>query len=465
MSRSGRNNSVTAVALFLESCALYLLFSAAGAIFNQPAMVLPFWLVLLALGSSYGLMSYILTVKVTPRIRGLIGLGVGVPALLIFANMNTGSGFIPVDALISGEVTATTAVIGTMIFLMVVWWRGSSVAQEEISLDMVRAAFLWGLGVLFATSLVDSMVDEQVVNGFLVVGFFAVGLLGLALARFSSESGETHSMDTAWAMPILVSVGAVVLLGLVISAIGLGGLDDVTKETVKYLGSAGFWILRPMLLLMGLFAGAIVALGNWVSGMFGQGDFTGLMDAQQRLDEFHAGLREQSEDKAPSTVLVTTLKWTAVGLASIVAGYVVYRLFRSRRFTGQEDDVEETRESLFTWRRANDDLSGMVAGWWHRMFPVQEKGPGGGKDPATPREFYHGFLGLATRLGRPRRDWETPNEHQRGIWGLLPTDPVYRIVQRFQRSHYGRSESDDTGIDDLRQDWKEINDFVDQEDL
>jgi hypothetical protein len=216
---------------------------------------------------------------------------------------------------------------------------------------------------------------------------------------------------------------------------------------------------------MGLFAGAIVALGNWVSGMFGQGDFTGLMDAQQRLDEFHAGLREQSEDKAPSTVLVTTLKWTAVGLASIVAGYVVYRLFRSRRFTGQEDDVEETRESLFTWRRANDDLSGMVAGWWHRMFPVQEKGPGGGKDPATPREFYHGFLGLATRLGRPRRDWETPNEHQRGIWGLLPTDPVYRIVQRFQRSHYGRSESDDTGIDDLRQDWKEINDFVDQEDL
>jgi hypothetical protein len=48
---------------------------------------------------------------------------------------------------------------------------------------------------------------------------------------------------------------------------------------------------------------------------------------------------------------------------------------------------------------------------------------------------------------------------------LLPTDPVYRIVQRFQRSHYGRSESDDTGIDDLRQDWKEINDFVDQEDL
>ena len=465
MSRSWRNNSVTGVALFLESFALYLVFAAAAATLNQPAIALPFWLVLLALVSSYVLMSYILTVNVTPRIRGLIGFGAGVPALLILANINTGLGVVPVNAFISGQVVDTAAVVGTMIFLIVVWWRGSSVAQEDMSLDMVRAAFLWGLGVLFATALVDSMVDERVVNGFLVIGFFAVGLLGLSLARFSSEIGETHTMPMEWVMPILVSVGAVVVLGLVISAIGLGGLDDVTKETVKFLGSAGFWILRPVLLLMGLFAGVVVGFANWLSGMFGQGDFTALIDAQQRLDEFHAGLREQSENKAASTVLVTILKWTAVGLASLVAGYLVYRLFRSRRFTGQEDDVEETRESLFTWKRANDDLSGMLAGWWNRMFPVQEKGPSGGKDPATPREFYHGFLGLATRLGRPRRDWETPNEHQRGIWGLLPTDPVYRIVQRFQRSHYGRGETGDTGIDDLREDWKEINDFVDDEKL
>ena len=58
-----------------------------------------------------------------------------------------------------------------------------------------------------------------------------------------------------------------------------------------------------------------------------------------------------------------------------------------------------------------------------------------------------------------------PNEHKRGIWGLLPTDPVYRIVQRFQRSHYGRSESENTGIDNLRQGWKEINEFVDREEV
>ena len=61
-------------------------------------------------------------------------------------------------------------------------------------------------------------------------------------------------------------------------------------------------------------------------------------------------------------------------------------------------------------------------------------------------------MGLASRLGRPRRDWETPNEHQRLLWGLLPTDPVYRIVQRFQRAHYGREEPGDQGLEDLRED-------------
>lgn len=465
MSRSWRNNSVTAVALFLEGCALYLIFVTAAALLNQPEILLSFWLVLLALVWSFALMSYILSVNVTPRIRGLLGLAFGIPSLLVLANLNTGYGLVPVETLISGDVGSMVAIAGTMVFLVIVWWRGASVAKEDITLDAVRSAFLWGLGVLFVTALLDSLVEERVVSGFLVVGFFAVGLLGLSLARFSSESGETHAMSREWVMPILASVAAVVLLGLVISAIGLGGLDDVTRGALKVGGTAGFWVLRPVLLLMGLLAAGLVELGNWLSGLFGGGDFSALMDAQARLDEFHEGLREQAEGNEPSTALFTVLKWFALAVAVSIAGWLVYRLFRSRRFFSREGDVEETRESLFTWGRANDDLSGMLAAWWKKMFPVRERESDEGQEPATPREYYHGFLGLAARLGRPRRGWETPNEHQRGLWGFLPSDPVYRIVQRFQRSHYGRHEPDHTDLEGLQKDWTELNEFVDREDL
>ena len=116
MSLSWRNNSVTAVALFLETCALYLVFAALGAVLNQPGIALPFWLVLLALVSSYLLMGYILSVNVTPRIRGLIGLGAAVPAMLIMTNLNTGFGMVPVNTLISGDVVSTVAIIGTLVF-------------------------------------------------------------------------------------------------------------------------------------------------------------------------------------------------------------------------------------------------------------------------------------------------------------------------------------------------------------
>ena len=465
MSRSWRNNSVTAIALFLESCALYLVFVMAGALIGQPGVVLPFWLVLLALVWSFALMSYILSVNVNPRLRGLLGLAVGIPSLLVLANMNTGSGYVPVDTLTSGDLESTVAVVGTLVFLIGVWWRGGSVAKDDVTLEVVRSAFLWGMGLLFVTALVDSMIEERVVSGFLVVGFFAVGLLGLSLARFSSESGETHVMSREWVMPIVVSIAVVILLGLFISAIGLGGLDDVTRQALKFGGEAGFWVLRPILLLIGLVAGLLVGFGNWLSGMFGGGDFEALINAQAQLDEFHQGLRERSEERELSTALFSILKWTALAVAVLILGWLVYRLFRSRRFMTRGGDVDETRESLFTWSRANDDLSGMVAGWWHKMFPVQERGPDGGKEPATPREVYHGLLGLAARLGRPRSDWDTPNEHQRGLWGILPADPVYRIVQRFQRSHYGGHEQDDTGLESLREDWTEINEFVDLEDL
>ncbi|MDE0824444.1 MAG: DUF4129 domain-containing protein [Dehalococcoidia bacterium] len=440
-------------------------FMAIAALMNLPEVVLSFWLVLLALLSSFFLMNFILSVNVNPKIRGLIGLGVGIPGILVMVHLNNGLGIVPVDALISGSVESIVDLIGTIVFLMVIWWRGTNVAREEVSLDSVRAAFLWGLGVLFGSALVDSMVDEQVVNGFLVIGFFAVGLMGLSLARFSSESGETHSMSREWLMPIMVSIGGVVVVGLIISALGLGGLDDVTRGFVKYGGEAGFWILQPLFFAMGFCAGLVVQFVNWISSFFGGGDFTALANAQADLDEFHQRLRDRAEEKEASTALMTILKWMALGIATAIAGFVVYKLFMSRRYMTEESDVEETRESLFTWKRANDDVADMFAAWWKRMFPVKEKGIGDGNNLTTPREFYHGFLGMASRMGRPRRDWETPNEHQRGFWGLLPTDPVYRIVQRFQRSHYGQSGTDDAGIEDLREDWKELTEFMDQEDL
>jgi hypothetical protein len=296
----------------------------------------------------------------------------------------------------------------------------------------------------------------------LVVGFFAVGLAGLALARFSFEGGDNQQMSIDWLVPIGVTVGAVLVLGLLVSAAGLGGLDDVTRELLGTIRTVGFWILTPVLLLIGLLVELMVSIGNWLSGRFGGGDIQGLLEAQEGLAAFQDELREEAEDAESPSTLFAALKWAAFTLGAAAVAWVVYRLFRARRLVGRSQEVEETRESLFSWKRANDDMAGFLSAWWANMFSPKEGSARARRDPRDPREFYHALLGLAERVGQPRKDWETPREHQRALVGLLPADPVASIVEGFQSYHYGRSELDAPEIERLNQDWQALNEFLRQ---
>ena len=184
--------------------------------------------------------------------------------------------------------------VGTLIFLLITWWRGVELSREDVTLDAVRSAFQIGMIVLLAAALVDAAVEDRIVSGFFVVGFFAVGLMGMALARFSSETGEDREMPKQWIWPIAACVAAVLVLGLVISGLGVGGLDDVTRAVVNLVGSLGYRLLEPVLLVIGFLAGALVSVGNWLSSVLGGGSLEGLMDAQRRLDEFHESLGRRS---------------------------------------------------------------------------------------------------------------------------------------------------------------------------
>ena len=73
---------------------------------------------------------------------------------------------------------------GSMMFLLVVWWRGIGLSREEVTLDIVRSSFQVGLVVMLAAAVIDAVTTGRIISGFLVVGYFAVGLPGMALARF-----------------------------------------------------------------------------------------------------------------------------------------------------------------------------------------------------------------------------------------------------------------------------------------
>ena len=81
-------------------------------------------------------------------------------------------------------------------------------------------------------------------------------------------------------------------------------------------------------------------------------------------------------------------------------------------------------------------------------------------EPSDPREFYYYLLAAADQLEHPRREWQTPKEHQNTLQEVLPIAPVAHIVDRFQSVHYGQYEADEAEVDRLRRDWAAINEFL-----
>ncbi len=89
---------------------------------------------------------------------------------------------------------------------------------------------------------------------------------------------------------------------------------------------------------------------------------------------------------------------------------------------------------------------------------MRKKGPAA--DPRNPREYYHGLLTVAAGLNRPRREWQTPREHQSTLRGVLPAEPVAHIIDCFQSEHYGHVEAGQVELDRLKQDWEDLNEFL-----
>ncbi len=455
MSQFWRVSAITLTALFLEATGAFLAFSMFTALTNTAEARLPLWLVFLALVWSFVLSLYVQTIRFSLNLRGVVGLFISVLSLLVLANLNSGLGFFPIGRLIYGDLHAAFALALSFVFLVGLWWRGTGLAHDEVSLETVRTAFQWSLAVLVIAVVVDAMVPARIVGGFTILGYFAVGLFGLSLARFSTESADSQLMSREWFIPIGAAVGTVLLLALLISGLGMGGLDDVTRALLRVIGGIGEWILRPILLGLGYIAEALVVFGQWLTSVMGGGDLSGLNEAQEQLRRFHENLEDVEGAGLPQWVY-TLLRVSAFLVAALVIGFIVYRVFRFRRLFKLSGDVQEVRESLFTWGKANSDLSGLIEGWWNDLVGKAINDGKAEPEPENPREVYHRFLTISDNVGHPKAEGQTPREHQGDVTEELPEPPVDRIVGGFHSAHYGGHSADSGEMHILLHDLAEL---------
>jgi len=461
MSKFGRGSILTGVGVFLEGSALYLAFSIVSSLIALPDARIPFWLTLLTLLWAFLLSLYLQTIRFSLNLKGFFGLVISVASLIFLANLSHGFGLLPIGTIIAGTWIDAITITFTLVFLTILWWRGGAMAHDDVTLDTIRGSFQWGMVVVVIAVLIDAFTPRNITSGVFILSFFGVGLAGLSLARFSWESVDSQPMSRDWLVPIGATIGGVLLLGLIIGGLGMGGVDDLVRSLLRIIGTACLWILKPVLLGLGLLAAVLVALGNWISSIFGGGDLEGLELAQIQIRQFHESL-EDTGRSGPGALFVALLKGFAFLTAATLGGWLLFRMFRHRRLWRQDTTVEETRESLFTWEKAGNDLGSMLNDWWTSVMPGAKDRRGLLPEPTDPREAYHSFLALATQAGHPRQDWQSPKEHQNTLGWAMPAEPVGRIVDGFQLTHYGRTEPAPQEMQRLLGDWYAIRQHVEQ---
>ena len=431
MTAFARGAFVTCVTLFLEAFAIYLIGRLLSNAIRLPEAGIPLGIAMVAIAWSFILSWYVQNIRFSLNLRGIFGLLISALSLLVLAGISMGAGWFPIGLVFSGDLNAVASLALAATLLLLLWWRGTATARDDVTLDVVRNAFVRGVVIVMLAAAADPLMPADIIRLPVLVLYFAVGLGGLALSRFAIDSGVSQ-ISRRWLVAIVVSIGAVLLLSLILGAIGVGGLDQLAKAFVRGVGFLGLWTLRPILLVLGLLAAGLVAVGNWISGFFGGGDLSGLELARLQIEEFHESLREVEGD-GPPNVILTVIKWLAFLLAVSLAGWVLFRMFRRRRLAGGDYAEAETRESTFTLQAAGQDVTDTLASWFNWAANLSRRRP----PPTNPREVYHRMLEIARAVGFARRSWQTPQEHRQEANQALPDPPVARIVDEFQRYHYG----------------------------
>ncbi len=451
MTAFARSAFVICVTLFMEGFAIYLVGRLLSNAVRLPEAGIPLGVAMVAIAWSFTLSWYVQNIRFSLNLRGVIGLLISALSVLALAGVSMGAGWFPIGLVFSGDLNAIASLCLAAVLLLFLWWRGASTARDDVTLDVIRNAFVRGVIIVMVAAAVDPLIPASIIGLPILVLFFAVGLGGLVLSRFAIDSG-VGQISRRWLVAIVASVGGALLLSLLVGAIGVGGLDEAARSILRGIGFLGLWILRPLLLLLGLMAAGLVAIGNWISSFFGGGDLSGLELARLQIQEFHDSLREVEGDGPPGVIL-TVIKWLAFLMAVSLAGWVLFRMFRRRRLVGGNYADTETRESTFTLQAAGSDVAVALAGWLNWASHFRRSPP-----PTDPRAVYLRMLDIAHNVGFTRRAWQTPQEHRKEATQALPDPPVGRIVGEFQRYHYG-PQPDDTDSQTMRDLLDDLSDL------
>jgi hypothetical protein len=345
-----------------------------------------------------------------------------------------------------------TAALPVFLYL---WWRGINLGQSTTYFKDIYRTFVLGMVALIALIIIWQISSSSGTFpkpgagiGANVIAFFFFGLIAIAICHLylmrSTMPREEAALTSVWRwMPIMLGViGGVVLVGFGIasalspsffdsvgqgaSAIGhfLGKVINILIWPLNYLAEGIMWILRWLISL--LRRNPPDTTDN-TSGIPSGPDFGNVTP------------------KELSPAWSAAIRWTVI---AIVVGVIIYILARAvSRFRAKRarEEIEEVRESLFSWKGLRDDLK-LFFNMMGQRFKRKESAAGQRFDENAAglmdiREIYRHLQWEAGKSGIPRRRHETADEYAGRLRRYAPDSsvPVDDITRMYKNVRYGET--------------------------
>jgi len=335
--------------------------------------------------------------------------------------------------------------------------------------------FLALAALLMAASLDGRGLPAGTVN--LLWLFFATGMVALALAGLKAAGGLDGALesdggqiavrpglDRYWLMSVFSIIGALLGLGLALSAViapeavgqVLGAVWIVIRQAILYLWIIVSLILFPIAYVLALF------LQPLLEALTRFGESVGLNELPA-LTESWEGQESPGEGLGMLDSLPDGLQWVALGALIVLIG-LAFALALRRLLSGRKpkNGIVETRETILS----RELLQKQMADLWrsllgrfrrHQNTPFNPFLSLEGETPTRRviRAVYQAVLAAAQERGWPRPRSFTPGEYRPDLEIVWPSGQAALgvITEGYVNARYGSNPPSTEQAECVRQAW------------
>lgn len=330
----------------------------------------------------------------------------------------------------------------------VLWWFGQRMASLPMAFATAVREFQFGLIVLLILLFIVYGMEIQLSHTILVVTiFFAASLLSLSIAHAQENKQSTEFYHGNWLGILLMSISAIILLGLAIGSV-------ITPDLLQLVVAGLTWLW-----------GLIVKGITFIASLFPQSDIT--------PGEVLPGAGPMPVEEPDYTKLFVlpevVRKGLRFGWSVLMIGMLLVFLWR-------------ISEQIFTWLRTrlgstgNAEYESLSGAFWtdiqllfQRIFRwilkilrwptlLRKRKTVEPKEITSIRQLYQQLLRWAAKAGLPKPVFQTAYEYLDVLQEKMPAyrDTLQYVTGKYVSARYGHVTPSVEELDQLKQSWHNL---------